>query len=89
LDVRQRIEERHRRQDGRQQDEHERDSVDPDGVGNAERRDPVRLLDELEPAGGDVEPRPEGDRQRELGERGGEREDLRLPRAALRKEEEE
>ena len=54
-----------RRQQRRQQDEEQRDAVDAHVVADAERRQPVHLLDELEARLGRVEARPQQQRDQE------------------------
>ena len=62
-----------RRQQGRQQDEEQRDAVDAHVVADAERRHPVHLLLELEARLGGVEARPQQQRDQEGDARGDER----------------
>ena len=73
---------RQRRQNGRQQNEDQGNSVDSERVGDSERRHPVEALAELEPGRGRHEPLPEGNREGELedGHGNGESLDRTRPR---------
>ena len=69
-------------QQGREQDEEQRDAVDPHVIGDREpaERDPVRPLDKLEGGGVRVEVDPQHDRQRKDDQRRPQRDKARVAR---------
>jgi hypothetical protein len=73
-----------RREQRREQDEQNRDAVDPHVVGDVETGQPVGLLDELELGRAAVEVEPQEQRQQEGDQRGPERHVARRRRGLLR-----
>jgi hypothetical protein len=68
-----RREQRERRQEPGEDDQEQADAVDADVVLDAERRDPVVALLELEPGVRRIEPRPQEERRRERDQLGQQR----------------
>jgi hypothetical protein len=76
-------EEGQRRQEARQDEQEQADAVDADEVADAERRNPLVALDELEVGGRPVEPAPQQQRFREHQKRDDERDPARERRLLL------